>query len=366
MGLTASGSSLDAADCEKQSPWLFSRRVDLLAFGGSAALALLLVAFGRWTGALAHDTPEWTWVTAVLLIDVAHVYATGFRVYFDRSELERRPVLYWGTPLAAFAIGWAVASESTTLFWRLLAYLAVFHFVRQQYGWVALYRVKAGQTDRRSKLLDSAAIYLATIYPLVYWHCHLPRRFWWFLEGDFIALPSLIADLLTPVYWLVMLAYFGRSVRQIVTRRSWNPGKDLVVATTAICWYVGIVALNSDYAFTVTNVIIHGIPYMALVYWYSCRNAAPGGRTWRSSLVTFVATIWLLAYAEELLWDRSVWHERDWLFGEGWNLPSLQPLLIALLAVPQLTHYLLDGFIWKRRTNEAFAATIAAAGQPNP
>jgi len=30
----------------------------------------------------------------------------------------------------------------------------------------------------------------------------------------------------------------------------------------------GIVAFDSDYAFTVTNVVIHGVPYLVLVYWY--------------------------------------------------------------------------------------------------
>ena len=48
-----------------------------------------------------------------------------------------------------------------------------------------------------------------------------------------------------------------------------NIGKDIVVATTAICWYIGIVVFNSDYAFTVTNVIIHGVPYFALIYFYA-------------------------------------------------------------------------------------------------
>jgi hypothetical protein len=64
----------------------------------------------------------------------------------------------------------------------------------------------------------------------------------------------------------------------------------------------------------------------------------------------FLATVWLLAYAEEMLWDRFVWQERDWLFGgpiasDSW----VQSVLVPLLVVPQVTHYVLDGFIWKRR-----------------
>ncbi|MFH4043607.1 hypothetical protein WAI98_20490, partial [Acinetobacter baumannii] len=58
-------------------------------------------------------------------------------------------------------------------------------------------------------------------------------------------------------------------------------GKDIVVATTAICWYLGIVAFNSDYAFTVTNVIIHGVPYFALIYVYAKARRETAGRIYR-------------------------------------------------------------------------------------
>ncbi len=78
--------------------------------------------------------------------------------------------------------GVAAYSVSALIFWRILAYLAVFHFVRQQYGWVALYRRKNGE-GKDGRLLDAAAIYGATLTPLLFWHAHLPRRFQWFLRG---------------------------------------------------------------------------------------------------------------------------------------------------------------------------------------
>ena len=130
---------------------------------------------GASLGLTQEDTPEWTWIGAVLLIDVAHVYATGFRVYFDRDELSRRPWLYGLTPLLAFLVGLAIYSESPLWFWRILAYMAVFHFVRQQYGWVALYRSRGKETGRIGYWIDASAIYLATLYPLIYWHAHLPN-----------------------------------------------------------------------------------------------------------------------------------------------------------------------------------------------
>lgn len=339
-----------ASETSPSIPWLFSPTVDLLTFLGSAVLSLGLLAVGAQYGLLESDTPEWTWVAAILLVDVAHVYATGFRVYFDRVELKRRPWLYALTPLLAWLVGMAVYSESGPWFWRILAYMAVFHFVRQQYGWVALYRSRGGDFDRSGYWIDSFAIYAATVYPLIHWHAHLPRNFWWFLEGDFAQVPEYVVTISTPIYWAALAAYALRSIYRTFVLHKPNPGKDIVVATTAVCWYVGIISFNSDYAFTVTNVIIHGIPYMVLVYWYQCLGQSSSSTRHVPKLATFLATVWVLAYAEELLWDCGLWHERSWLFGSAWSVGRLEIMLVPLLAVPQITHYVLDGFIWKRKS----------------
>ncbi|MFN9720957.1 MAG: hypothetical protein ACK58L_19855 [Planctomycetota bacterium] len=348
-------------------PWLFDPITDLSMFLGSALMAMGLLLIGMLSQTIEDQTPEWLWVVAILLIDVAHVYSTAFRVYLDREELQRRPWLYGLTPLLAFVIGAAVYSEDSLLFWRLLAYLAVFHFVRQQYGWVALYRARAGEQDRLGWWIDAAAIYLATLYPLAWWHASLPRNFHWFMDGDFVNLPHLLVSILQPLYWLSLAVYTMRALCRLVWYNAWNPGKDIVVLTTTVCWHVGIISMNSDYAFTVTNVIIHGVPYLVLVYRMQSRQTdeqvaeppesglqttlPPPCRTLRRRLTVwqFLGLCWILAYLEELLWDNGVWQERPWLFGTLFSSPDAESWLPPLLAVPQITHYVLDGFIWKRR-----------------
>jgi len=156
---------------------------------------------------------------------------------------------------------------------------------------------------------------------------------------------------------LALIAYFGKSIYLYFTTGFLNIGKDIIVTTTAVCWYVGIVALNSDYAFTVTNVIIHGVPYFALIYFYARSRRATAGKFYRtlsSNWIVFLATLWALAYAEELFWNRGVWHEKSWMFGENWNWGNWKMYLVPLLAVPQLTHYILDGFVWRRKNNANF------------
>ncbi|HEU4387407.1 MAG TPA: hypothetical protein VFV34_06390 [Blastocatellia bacterium] len=336
--------------------WLFSARIDLFAFLGSAIASFVALWIGSRAGVLRGGTPDWAWIPAVLLIDVAHVYSTGFRVYYDKREFLRRPWLYGMVPAIGLILGVALYSEGELVFWRALAYLAVFHFVRQQYGWVALYRARVGERDRFGLIVDGAAIYLATIYPLIYWHSHLPRRFWWFLTNDFAAIPAVAASVIEPLYWFALAAYCVRSLYLGIVRKHWNPGKDIVLVTTAACWYVGIVGYNSDYAFTVTNVIIHGVPYLALMYWYGrSRLVRAGGRgpfrLFAHGPAFFLLLLWSLAYVEEMFWDRGVWHDRSWFFGTSWDLGDIRIVLVPLLALPQLAHYVLDGFIWRRKSN---------------
>jgi hypothetical protein len=358
--------------------WLFSAPIDLAVFGGTALVALALVVAGPVLGAAApgaapgampgaapgaaiNAVPEWTWITGVLLVDVAHVWSTAFVVYLDPAEWRRRPALYAIAPLAALAAGVALYACGAAVFWRALAYLAVFHFNRQQYGWVMMYRARGGERDRLGRWLDGATVYAATLYPLIVWHARLPRAFWWMVPGDFVAgLPAEVATAAGWIYLALLCAYAARAVATALSRRPVAWGKHVVVAATAACWYVGIVATNADYAFTVTNVLIHGVPYLVLVYLYSRaashEPASRGGATarllaGRRGLVVFCATLWAIAYLEELVWDRAIWHDRSWLFGTGGEVGGAALVLVPLLAVPQLTHYVLDGFLWRRRAN---------------
>lgn len=358
------------------SPWLFSKRADLALFGGSTAAALLLLLVGHWTGQLDGDAPLWLWVFAVVFVDVAHVWATGWRVYADSDEFRSRATLYLAAPAACYAAGVVAYSISPAVFWRVLAYVAVFHFVRQQYGWVALYRRKNGEEDGLSRRLDAAVIYGATLVPLLFWHAHQPRRFRWFLKGDFFSgLSPAVSRAAMLLYAALLVAWL---VKELTHARRGLPvswGKHLVVGSTIAMWFLGIVVLNSDYAFTVTNVIVHGVPYLGLVFFTekargAAREAAGKPPTLAGfaarSAALFLVPLFALAFLEEWGWDLLVWHENRAIFPG----PALDPgtillaLIVPLLALPQATHYVLDGFIWKVRPENR--AAIQALGLPEP
>ena len=262
-------------------------------------------------------------------------------------------------PLAVYAAGVLLYSTSPGLFWRALAYVAVFHFVRQQYGWVALYRRRLGDHSTLDRVLDDAAIYSATLYPLLHWHANLPREFEWFIAGDFIpGLPREAAHALLPVHLGIMAAYAARQVWLLAHGRPVSPGKNVVVATTWAAWFVGIVVLDSDYAFTVTNVLVHGIPYLALVWVYGrSRYASASGLVARAfrpgALGALPRAAGRAGLARGVGLGSPALARAARLF-PGADIspgPEALALIVPLLALPQATHYVLDGWIWRTRGN---------------
>jgi hypothetical protein len=337
--------------------WVFSPATDVAVFAGPVLVSAALVAAFAASGRLHDEVPPWAFAVLVIGCDVAHVWSTLFRTYLDPEERRRSGALLAGVPLACFVAGATLHAidPSGVLFWRTLAYLAAFHFVRQQVGWMAYSARRAGETSAFDRRLDRLAVYNATVFPLLWWHANLPRAFDWFVPGDFVAgVPAWAAVAGHALHWTVNAAWIARQAWLLLTGRGFNPAKALVLASTWAAWYGGIVLLDSDIAFTATNVLAHGVPYFVIVHrWGRSRWSGESGHVARlfrqGAWPLFYAPLVLLAFAEEGLWDRLVWHDHASLF----PLPSLRPdgpalaVAVALLATPQATHYVLDAFLWR-------------------
>lgn len=339
-----------------RQPWIGPPGFDLaFILAPGIVVSLVVLAFpGAFT---SRELSPLLWAALVVGVDVSHVYSTLYRTYFDPAEFRRARTLHVLAPLLGWMTFAALYSLGPMLFWRCLAYLAAFHFVRQQYGFMMLY----ARWERGPRWIDQAAIYAATLYPLAWWQLH-PRRFSWFIDGDFVSLEApLLSDLLGLCYLLLIGAYLGKEALLIRRTGQINWPRNLLLAGTALSWWVGIIGLDSDLAFTAINVIAHGVPYMALIWLYgrtqhtaSLLGVVPVSRAFSLAFVPiFVAVPLLLAYLEEGLWDGLIWTEHPTLFPTFTSLPPIESndllvLVVPLLALPQITHYILDGFIWRR------------------
>lgn len=340
-----------------KTPWIYSPKFDLAAIIGPPVVITTIVwIFGARLTQI-QETPLWLWILLVLGIDVAHVYSSLFRTYFDKEEFARRKRLYIAVPILVWSIGVAIyflAGYAT--FWSAVAYFAIYHFVRQQYGFLMLYR-RGEPTGDLSYRIDQLAIYLATIYPLIYWHTYT-RNFQWFSDFEVIHIPTPVPELILRfVYIGVLIAFFVKETLAWKKTGSINAGKVLLLTVTAAAWATGIIVFNGDLTFTLINIVSHGIPYMALVWIYQYRKRAAKPATENRFLRFFqlkyvpiyIAALFALSFFEEGVWDWFVWKEHEGLFG-AFHLQAgatALALLIPLLTMPQVTHYVLDAFIWR-------------------
>lgn len=345
----------------RQQPWLHSAAFDGVFILAPALVITAVVILFAESWQQLEDVPPWLWVALIIGVDVSHVYSTLYRTYFDAAEFRQRRSLYTTIPWVALATSMVVYSLDPALFWRALAYLAVFHFVRQQYGFMMMYKRAEPRLGHWQHRIDQCLIYLAPVYPLVYWHTHT-REFDWFVRGDFVEIPvTWLSHVFGIVYGLTLVVYLIKEWALYIRYRYFNIPRNGLILGTALSWYVGIVYFNNDIAFTATNVIAHGIPYMALIWLYR-RNAGHhtqsganfGRPRWPLFTPLFLLSIGVFAYAEETLWDGLVWREHlDVLTLSEWLPPltdtTLLGIIVPLLAVPQITHYILDAFIWRLR-----------------
>jgi hypothetical protein len=360
-----------------RQPWIHSAAIDvtfILAPGlVVSAISLGLLGMGHGGAGLSL----WMWGLLIVGIDVAHVYSTIYRTYLDPIERPRLASWLILTPLVGWVLGVLVYSASAAAFWTALAYLAVFHFVRQQYGFLMIYSRGERELPVLCAWIDQCAVYAATLGPLVYWHAHLPRRFVWFIEGDFLPLPGWMWTAVAPVYAGLMVAYVIKECWLCATHRRFNVPRNAIVIGTVVSWFVGIIAASGDLVFTMTNVVAHGIPYMALTFIFvegrereerqageqRHRRARRSAGVFLWSLPLAIGALLVLAFVEEGLWDGLVWREHLALFPGFASLPAIESdtwlgVVVPLLAVPQLTHYVIDGVIWRLKHHPEWRRTL--------
>lgn len=335
-----------------KQPWIHKAKTDSAFILAPSYIVLAIVfLFQKQLTAIEGEYSFYTWLFLIVFIDVAHVYATLFKTYFVASEFRKRKKLFIRLPIICFAVGLVLFAFGSAVFWSVLAYVAVFHFIRQQYGFMRLYARYEPKT-RINKWMDNAVIYAATGYPMLYWFLSSPRQFNWFVENEFFKYENqFLLQVFGWIYALIMLLYVLRTLYQTYREKYFNIPKNAVIIGTVLSWYFGIVYFNDDLIFTMLNVVSHGIPYMALIYLKEIGNKPKEQlgilhyfKAYRGVFI-FVAILIAIAFSEEYLWEVLVWQEQFTV--ADFDFSAWQFLVVPLLTVPQFTHYLLDGFIWK-------------------
>ncbi|WP_163399896.1 hypothetical protein [Flavobacterium fluviatile] len=335
-------------------PWIHRDKTDLLFIIGPSFFVLSIIfMFQDYITEIENDYSFYTWLFLIVFIDVAHVYATLFKTYFVAHEFQKKKKLLILLPIICFVVSMILFSFGSLVFWSFLAYIAVFHFIRQQYGFMRLYARNEAKT-KVSVIIDNLAIYAATVYPMLFWFLSPDRKFNWFVENEFFHFENqVLLEILFWIYIGILVIYTVRTAFISFKNRFFNVPKNSIILGTALSWYFGIVYFNDDLVFTLLNVVSHGIPYMALVYFREVESKVDNGSGIFGFLKSYNAVflygliLLVIAFSEEFLWEFFVWNEN--ISVSNFDFSGWQFVLVPLLSVPQFTHYLLDGFIWKSK-----------------
>lgn len=355
--MTIASPPIDADVAERR--WLFSRRFDvaMLLLPLLAALASLLTVHESWQGTL----PLWAFLFVIVAFDVTHVWATLYVTYLDREVLRKRWLLLTLTPLLAFGIAYRVHSHSSTLFWSILAYVAIYHFIQQQWGFIALYKSRNEEHSRIDYYLDRWTLWVGALGPVLLWHASPMRQFDWFNAGEsfIFRLDASFRPEIIGTMGLFGATWIARQAQVVLGGGRLNQGKVLWMVCSWVSWAVGIGLSVHPFVSAAFLNLFHGPQFLAIV-WYRGRHRfrrhpeattpALSGIFRRGRWLIFYAALLLLAVAEEALWDGAVW--RVYL-PDMLSLPDSAPegvalsMWVALLSVPQISHYYLDAWIWK-------------------
>ena len=154
------------------------------------------------------------------------------------------------------------------------------------------------------------------------------------------------------------MLYTGKEVWLMSKQQSFNIPKNMIMLGTYLSWHVGIITFQGDLIFTFLNVVAHGIPYMGLIWIYGEKKNKHAFSFTLKGFSIFAVVLVLLAYFEEGIWDIFIWKDHPDVFPlltaqSPITHPIIVSMLVAILVLPQVTHYVLDGFIWRfsRDTN---------------
>jgi hypothetical protein len=349
---------------KKQQPWIFSPSVDVFGILSWPFIILIVIlTFPDFFMQHAEISPL-LWILVVMGIDVSHVYSTLFRTYLDPLTFKNHQQFFKFLPIAVWIAGIVLYTFGALLFWRVLAYLAVYHFIRQQYGFLKIYM----RNENKESWFYTYTVYLIyfiTGIPVLIWHCSPDRIFVWFVKEDFISLHfQFIIPYLKILLAALLIFYVVVEVYSIVKNRYINSAKNILLAGTCISWYMGIVYFNSDLIFTLFNVVSHGIPYIVMIWIYgnkkSIKETTPRWYkyvfSWKG-VILYLSIILVFSFMEEGLWDSLVWQEHHNYFQAFHFIPSLTnnvllSVVVPLLSVPQISHYIIDGYIWRLKEDQ--------------
>jgi len=359
------------------SPWLVSARFDVLFFLASALVVLIAAAAVAW-----FHVSGWNVLVAVAIVSNGpHLTSTWTRVYLDRKELGRRPAAYLGGPLliGVAVLGFMAAGPAVVrAHWiagpaghllrdpfrilnSVVLYWATYHFAAQCYGLLRLYQRRSAEPWRMSHRVEAVFVF-ATAVAGILWRLSVGPR--WLFGAEAISPPIPFA--VVEAALVVVAGCLAFVIVDQVTRAragaavAWTR---LAFMGAVLCgFWVPFMVIKDGTAAFAAAACWHGFQYLGIVYHFNRQKFAGGPdapQAQGARLVAWVSQPRREPYYVALLLAMAGGAYVVIGIVSVLTRISIDDVAAAVWVTLTLSHYLIDGFIWKLRRGEV--ATVLRA-----
>jgi hypothetical protein len=298
----------------------------------------------------------------ITLTDFAHLGAMWFRIHTKGIETRRTIKISWTIALVSMLCLFIVFALNYARYaFMLITYMALYHNIRQNYGFYSFYR-KEESKDKDLLKFEKFYVHFALFYPLILWHFD-PKSMinhWshYLVDLSFLYFLKLPLTILLLTFTLL----FVRSSYEKYKVGDLSINKIVFFLSVIIGWYGSILIIKDPLAVFFSIVAVHAISYLMYVWKLDqihikkVFDKVDFKLLFKRALIFFIFA-YIFSYlgngfrvmftnAEndiEFFWGAEYWNN----LASGMN----KYLFIFCIIIPsacQLSHFIIDGYIWKQ------------------
>lgn len=300
-----------------------------LVFGVIPMIAASVYYFSSQFIGMAYVSWLW-WIVVFVVIDWGHIFST-LPVYLERCR--KTPFGVYGAiliPPLIVSSSFFLALYSSRALVLTVAYITIFHLVRQQMGLLKISLANNFRASENEKKLHLLVMRVVMIFAVLHFHSYASQsRSYYFTQGDIIRfLPAFPFEILTPLLSVAFLLFLVWSYWR--AKRT-SAGFELVALQfgTFVWFFGGWIYLSEAPFFWILAPLMHSLPYMFLAW-----STSPSRRFALPAVAIYM--VWVIFAVP---WLSPNLNHQEGIYGA---------FLLGLFWSPGMIHFAVDGMIWKK------------------
>lgn len=327
--------------------YFFSPKIDLLAFCSFIPIYFLFLLIDKTQVIQLPKNPPflfllWGWI----IVDGSHVYSSLLVTYGDKDMYRQLKTYMWGIPLVIMVTAFTLSYiGKAQYFYYLLAYSAMIHFIRQEFGWMKIASKLDSSTPKWLYYTDVCTSYSMTILPLL-WAIRDTVVAQWYRPGDVFGVPLVVAEWALKCFWPIVSVFLLANAYHTFKTKTFNSSKMLVFLNTLFGWYIAKTFTTNPYLAGWFFIFHHGLPYYFIVF---KTERVSSQYNWVKSIGKFKFPIMYLGCVLVFYLFLMAHSGNSFVYALKKSHPIFFSLVYCISIMPQLTHFILDGMIWKKK-----------------